>query len=203
MSVGNGFRMAIETDTKASIRRLRKIQRQYIPAAKKSAFRRATLAVVADVSTKIAAGLDVPRWMVRGVNVTETGSDGGNKKSSGSRLGRSGYIRKIDGAIVYLRHTHINPAGTERRQNTIVQRKRGGIRVNGVRKTYPKGFLVKTKWAAGRIYTRDGENLKAETIEMGDWPRQVLRNRASVVGRRVFRQRFEHEMSRRLKTKGA
>ena len=111
---GNGFSMRVGTDYKASLRRMKKIQRDYIPAAKKAAFRRATLSVVSDVSTKIAAGLNVPRWMVRGVNVTEAGSDGGNKKSSGARMGRSGYIRRIDGAIIYLRHTHINPAGTER-----------------------------------------------------------------------------------------
>lgn len=192
---GGGFSIRVGTNYKASQRRLRKIQHQFIPAAQKSAMKRATISVVADVATKIAAGMDVPRWMIRG-------TAGGDLKAGGSRLGRTGWINKLEGALVFLRHTHINPTGTERRQNAVTPLKRGGIRVAGVRRTYPDGFLIKTRWAHGRIYTRDGDTLKPEVIQMGDWAKAVLRNRASVVGARVFRERFRHELRRRLKTRG-
>jgi hypothetical protein len=195
---GSGFSVRVKTDHAAALRRLKKIQFADMQTAKKLAFRRATLSVVSDVSTKLASGLGVPRWMIRGVGVTSTDSEGTTTKSSGSRLGRSGYVKRIDGAIVFLRQSHINPVGTAKKQNRTTQLKSGGLRVNGVGITYKKGFLIKSKYF-GQVYTRDGENLKAEQIPFPAWARSVLRNRTQVVGARVFRERFKHEMRRLIK----
>lgn len=194
----SGFSVRVKTDHAAALRRLKKIQSADIQTAKKLAFRRATLSVVADVSTKIAAGLSVPRWMVRGVGVTESSSEGATTKSSGSRLGRSGYIKSIDGAIVFLRHAHLNPLGTARKQNKTTRLKRGDLRVGGVGRTYKKGFVLKGQYF-GQVYTREGGELKAEQVPFPAWAKTVLRNRTQVVGTRVFRARFQHEMRRLIK----
>jgi hypothetical protein len=187
-----GLSIGIKTDYKAALKNLQRIQRFDIPAAKASALARAGDSALTEVSTKIAAGADVPKWMVRGV------SAGSGTKAGGARVSRTKYIRKIDGIIVYLRHTHINPTGTARKKNPVVQLKRGGVRVSGARRTYRDGFYRPSNYG-GAIYTRKpGGGLKMETIPLDPWAEQVLRNTCRRVVPREFKKRFEHEMARRL-----
>jgi hypothetical protein len=197
MAQNGGFSIRLKTDFAVTRRELERIERVHIPKAKAAAFARAGNAALSAASTELAMVAGVPKWMIRGVG------GGAGAKSSGARLRRTNYIPRIDGIILVLLHRHINPAGNVRKENRVTTMARGGgVRVAAVGKAYPNAFH-RPGPAGGAVFTRigtgPGRGLKMETLAMDPWAEKLVRRTAGVVVPRVFAERFEHEMRRRIK----
>ena len=193
---GNGFAIRINADFTVTRRELERIQRVDIPKAKASAFARAGNSALAAASTELAMVAGVPKWMIRGVG------GGAGAKSSGARLKRTGYIPAMDGIIILFLHRHVNPAGNVKKSNRVSNMARGaGVRVPAVGKSYPNAFHKPSQYG-GAVFTRvgsgPGRGLKMERIDLDPWAEKLVRRTVGQVVPRVFAERFNHEMDRRL-----
>jgi len=191
-----GIRIAAKVYAKGALRKLRKIQKADIPAAKRSAFVRAGATVVTRAATKVAKGAGVPKWMVQGGTV-EYGSD--KKRNRHSRFGRSGYSKKRDGIAIYFRYGHLNPGGTQLKETKLSTTKRG---VRFRKHRYSDAFVGRRRYGQ-TAYIRDGKSLTVAKIEIARWAPGVVKNTVRTVGPKEFKKRFEHEFKRRIKRRGA
>lgn len=180
--------ITVSCNDRDTLRDLERIQRFDIPESRSAAIRRAVDTALGRASTEIAAELGVPRWMIRGV-----GAKGGSK-AAGSRIARTKYVPSLQGVIVRLLQSHINPVGTARRQNKVRTVKRiKGVSVAGRR--YPDAFLHPQGYS---VFTREGRSLKREIIEIQPNAERTLRRVLATVVPGEFSKRFEHEMKRRM-----
>ena len=196
MSARGGVGVKVSTDLKKAIREVNRVQRLTIPDAKKIAFKEASMKTITAASREIAARARVPYWMVRGVGVTASST------KSGSRLGRSGYIKKLDGVILFLRHTHINPTGTVARPADVQTLKKGGVRVRGVG-AWPNAFYVKNS-RNGTIFENVGsgrDDFRKVQIDLDPWAGEALKAIANFMLFPTFRNRFAHQIERMTRTR--
>ena len=187
---GNGFSVRVNTDLKAAMKRVNRIRDYEIVTAKRIAFKEASQKVITAASREIAARAGVPYWMIRGVG------GGAPTKKSGARLGRSGYIKKVDGVILFLRHTHINPAGTVAKPNVVRSLTTGGVSVRGVG-TWRNAVYQENERKPGAIYERlPGHKRKMVSVDLEPIARTALKSIADFMLFPVFRNRFTHQIKR-------
>jgi len=187
--------MTIEANVKNAIKQVDRVKRLHVVKAKQIAFKEASQKTITAAARDIAAQAGVPYWMVRGVGGSTP------SKKSGSRLGRSGYIRKLDGVILFLRHTHINPAGTVAKANTVRSLKRGGVSVRGVG-TWRDGYYQENEHKPGAIYRRlPNHKREIVSINLDPWAETRLKAIANFMLIPVFRNRFTHQINRLTRTR--
>ena len=175
--------------------------RKDIPAARDAAFKRAGKAAKTQITKRIAKGAKVPQKYVRGrigVGVTRSRKD-----------------RKANGVVIYLRSTHINPAGTKKYPQALKTNYRitksghtgkghGDFKAMGrtysnkthhlYAKRFPVPLILKDSPTGGSVQER---------IKLGKWAENSMKNTARRIVPQVFIKRFEHELGRRAKRRGA
>ena len=180
--------VAIKADK--ALRNLRLIHTKDIPAAKAAAFNRAGQKVGTEVSTYLYNTLGVQKWQV------------GGYKGRGGRIGRTKYIRKMDGIRIYFRHRDINPTGTKHRAANVSEGSGGRVKASG--RTYEKARKRPGKYGQGYIYLRGREEGKrVASIDINQAHISNFRRITKSIGPNVFADRFEHEFNRRLRRRGS
>ena len=173
------------------------VQRKDIPAAKAAAFRRAGASAKTQVTRNIAKGAKVAQKFVRG------------------RVGVSKYNKRLDGIAIYLRHTHINPAGTKKHPQALATNyrvtKRGHYgKGHGDFKAMGRTYSSKTHHLYSKRFQvplilkeSGGGGHEPERIKLGSWAENSLRNTARRIVPTVFEKRFVHELKRRASRRGS
>lgn len=189
-----GLRVAVQAGQTAKM--LSDVYRKDIPAAKAAAFKRAGASAKSQATRNLARGAHVAQKFVRG------------------RIGVGKYNRRLDGIALYLRHTHINPAGTKKHPQALATNYRITKRGH-----YGKGHGDFK--AMGRTYSNRTHHLYSERfqvplilrenpnggntperIQLGSWAENSLKNTARRIVPQVFEKRFVHELRRRAARRG-
>jgi len=189
------IKLGVSIVTKQVSKNLKAIREKDIPAAKGSAFVRAGAKVNTEVATYLSNTLGVPKWMVAGVRVPGIN---GKKSSKGSRIGRTKYIKRLDGMFIFFRYDGLNPGGNIHKQAKLTASRRG-VRKHG--RSYPNAF-VKNYGYFPSIYSRTDAGLKLESIKITRGHVSNVRRLTKHWGVLTFKKRFDHEFSRRLKRRG-
>ena len=178
---------------------LHDVQTKDLPRASRSAYNWAVARAVVRAGKRVAKKAKVPLWMVTGVGV----DDGyGKKKKKGSRIGRTGYIRSMDGGFVYFRSLHINPGGTQYKRSKL-KYTRNGVRM-GAGKTshlFPDSYVQDYGYWPS-VYKRGTGGDRLQKIEI-KWAPNMVEDVLHRMVRPAFKRRFIHDFNRRLKVRGA
>lgn len=169
---------------------------QEVKRARAAAIDRALAATITESSRTIASEFRVQTWQVMG--------QGSASKSIGGRLGKTKRTKDGGSGGVYVRHTHMNPVGTmgkAKRRVTNLKEMKGG-RVRAGKHTFNDAWIV--FGPHGRyIRTRTAGGTEVAKIEMGDRAPALVRLAMRTRGVETFKNRFDHELGRRLKKIGA
>lgn len=190
-------------EVRGAIRSLERIYKKEIPAAKASAFAWAGNRALTRASTRIAAKVGVPKWMIRGVGRVGPGKSGSGTKASGSRVGRTKYIPRKDGIYLFFRFRNINPGGTVAKEANWTKT-RDGYSVRGVGR-FRGVYAVRSRYPARYMtfYKRDGGGPSERVnIEIGESAVSLFNRTVKAVVPAAFKRRFEHEYNRRIKRVG-
>lgn len=190
-----GVKVTIQSGQTAKM--LRDVYRKDIPAAKASAFRRAGAAAKTQVTRNIARGARVAQKFVRG------------------RIGVSKYNDSLDGIVLYLRHMHINPAGTKKYPQALTTNYRitkrghygkghGDFRAMGRTYSNKTHHLYSKRFQVPLILKETASGGHApERIQLGSWAENSMKNTARRIVPKVFDKRFKHELRRLASRRGS
>ena len=178
-----------------ALKMLHDVHTKDLPAAKRSAYSWAVSRAVVRAGKRVAKRAKVPLWMVTGVGVEQAN---GRKKKKGSRIGRTGYIKSMDGGFVYFRALHINPGGTQYKKTNLKYMKKG---VRAGKHLFPDSYVEDYGfWPS--VYKRGTGKGRLQKIRM-DWAPDVVESVLHRMVRPAFQRRFNHDFNRKLKRRGA
>ncbi len=188
-------KISIKPNTKGARKFIKGVVTKDIQTATRMAMNRAGASSVTEASKRISKKSKVPRKYLK------------------SRFGRSRYSKKSRSVNIYFRFLDINPAGTKKHPVALSSvssftKKGKKTKYHGQLKAiggYYKGVIVhRQNYAIPMILkpVDTGGNIQVK-IKLGGWATKAAKAAVRDVAPKVFKTRFRHELSRRVKRRAS